>query len=512
MMEKGELKHQGLSVVTFCYTLAMIAAGSVPDHRGTHFVIGFMDSSSTIPLKLTLMPRTTSTVSVNITTPLMTPVFSRQIELTGGNATAIEIPGNVNLRMNANSIENKGLYIEASSEIVIYGLNAANSSNDPFLALPNDFIGSDYYAVTPEYTMVDSFSQIGIISTNVGTTNITITLPNAHPLEVEFKGKSYKQGDRIQAQLNQFQTLQLTSDSDLTGCRIVSSTPVSLIAGCVSHIDKYSNGTIYTQHIVEQLYPVSVWGKHFAAIPFSNTADLFRIVSKQSSTTVKMALKSRNTLKILGESQFTELNISCSGDIYIVIESSHPIMVIQYSNIGDATQCYMVSVPPIERSVNYYSFSARMMGHNVLMPSTVNIIIDSSYTEGIRVDGSGIPRNSWVMMNNSGSGPTYSAVQVNINRTGLHDLKHSASDVDFMAISNGLPLGILGETVCDSTCQKGGSATAAPASEGLHPGVLAIIISLCCAVFLVVACILAFVIVEVTCRRDGNSKVMPFIG
>ena len=70
----------------------------------------------------------------------------------------------------------RGVYILSDGGISVYGINPQTFSAEGFIAIPNRLLGNDYYAIgMPAET---SDSQIGVVATRPGETEVTVTLPN----------------------------------------------------------------------------------------------------------------------------------------------------------------------------------------------------------------------------------------------------------------------------------------------------------------------------------------------
>ena len=68
------------------------------------------------------------------------------------------------------------MYILSDGGISVYGINPQTFSAEGFIAIPNRLLGNDYYAIgMPAET---SDSQIGVVATRPGETEVTVTLPN----------------------------------------------------------------------------------------------------------------------------------------------------------------------------------------------------------------------------------------------------------------------------------------------------------------------------------------------
>jgi len=189
-----------------------------PDNRGTEFILMFMENlrlgAQVFDLELYCTTQEKTPVTVHVTTPLWsTPRVDKTFTVVDGSVTKVIIDSS--LRMVGSSISDKGISVTANAEIACYGANKETLSNDGYLGLPVDALGTDYFAVV--HSPPSEKSEIGIAATEDGTT-VTLTLPaNNGAVDVTFQGKTYHAGETITATLNKFQTLQIQSTGDLTG-------------------------------------------------------------------------------------------------------------------------------------------------------------------------------------------------------------------------------------------------------------------------------------------------------
>ena len=175
--------------------------------------------------------------------------------------------------------------MESTGEIIVYGLNKADSTNGAFLALPTDVLGEEYF--TASYGSGGTHvSQIGIISTT-NNTLVSVTIPylrrNITIVLNENNSDIYKEGDTINKTMDRFETWHLKSSEDLTGIKVTADYPVVVLSGNTKTFTNVTDGSVMWQdHLVEELIPTNSWGKQFATVPFSGGADMnqFRIIGK----------------------------------------------------------------------------------------------------------------------------------------------------------------------------------------------------------------------------------------
>jgi hypothetical protein len=171
-------------------------------------------SQQDFPLELYCVTQEKKSVNVHVTSPKSSfPQVNQPFTITDGQVHKTLVDSA--FRMTGSSISSKAIRIQADGEIACYGENKETLSNDVYLGLPVDTLGTDYYAMT--YSPASIKSELGIACTDDFTT-VKITLPAGNVnVDVTFEGKTYHSGDVINIQLHKYDTLQLQSTGDLTG-------------------------------------------------------------------------------------------------------------------------------------------------------------------------------------------------------------------------------------------------------------------------------------------------------
>jgi hypothetical protein len=269
--------------------------------------------------------------------------------------------------------EKKGIFISASSPVVVYGMNTMIHSTDTFMAIPVRHLGKEYIGVSRKNETYDT-SAANTASRNdpftVGVrqgcmlivapqSQTTVTITPAVDLE-----GGHLAGIPFGVTLERGQTYFLKSAasnigllSDLTGTIIQSNTPVAVFSGNV-RASVYDNlipeYKLTKDHLVEQLLPVSLWGTKHATIPFATMpqGDQVRIVPSAWPTVVEQYLPGGiQTYVIRNRGDFLELNLR-QASFWI---ADNPVQVVQCmrslhpndnASLGDPA---MVVVPPVER-------------------------------------------------------------------------------------------------------------------------------------------------------------------
>ncbi|XP_023933408.1 uncharacterized protein LOC112042687 [Lingula anatina] len=349
-----------------------------PDNRGTEFMLMFNENFNLNPsnfedfeIEVYVTTAVSDIVYFNVSTPGWDDpqAVNIQSNVTRGQVRQLYLPHA--LRHIGTKVSNKAVLITSSSEIVVYSINKQVYSNDGFLGLPTDVLGTEYYTVS--YAPAYRHCQFGIVAIE-DDTNITITLgrqqyPDGQMTEITYNGQVFYNGDDITVTLNRYGTMQIqaANANDLTGSHVVSDKPVAVFSG-----NKKTNvGSGNTQdHLVEQMTPVNTWGKTFATVPIPGRdhfkpGDVFRFVASEDNTTISITgipQEPDAQLNLSRAGDFVEKIIGASfSNVYTLITADKPIMVVQIvqSQLGfkEPSDPAMILIPPIEQYEADYAFT-----------------------------------------------------------------------------------------------------------------------------------------------------------
>ncbi|XP_013396611.1 uncharacterized protein LOC106163541 [Lingula anatina] len=427
--------------VALVVTLVFIpgVAAQTGDNAGRQFVLAYMENKVEVPTNEPLelhVATQKSNVRVTVSAPKFTgTTVNSSVYMQSEDVRIITIPSS--MRMEGSRIENKAILVEATDDVIVYGINREPFSNDGFLALPVSALGRDYYVTT--YSPPTIMAEIGVVAVEDSTT-LTISLPtHTDGLSVAFNGQTYAKGQEIQTTISAFQTLQLQSVSDLTGTRIRSNKNVAVFSGNV----RTSVGVGDSRdHLVEQIPPVTSWGYTFAVVPVPGRTligDLIQIISRDSNTRVEIR-EAGATMRVLdfsraGESQ----NITTSPNGYISITSTGgPILVTQiiYSQLSmsELSDPAMIIVPPMQQYKTSYAFATPTVADRGYT-NYVLIAVHKSAKDAI------LHNNEWLQQSNvvlweSIPGTELVGASFNIS-SGRHFLWHFTYTTPFMLILYG---------------------------------------------------------------------------
>ena len=239
---------------------------------------------------------------------------------------------------------NKGIRVSTrKQQVSVFGLNYGNTTSDGFLALPctrqnvEEYV---FYGITHNAYHSKRLSHLLIVACE---DNTTVTVASQ------------------KITLNMMETYLYERNQDLTGTRVVSNNPISLFSGHECSLIPENIG--YCDHLTEQLPSTATWGTRFltASLAGRNTYDMYRILASQPSTIVTVTCSTQlqsNIYNLSSAGDWETIVIPGSNSSYCVIESSKPLLVVQFAlgrQIDYAGDPFMMIIPAIEQYDNDYN-------------------------------------------------------------------------------------------------------------------------------------------------------------
>jgi len=366
-MKTSMLKFLFLLFPFYCFSQGLT-------NVGTDFWIAFPPNQSvSASLQIFISSNYATSGSISSAFPGVDQIFN----VIPGIVTQVTVPSGVAL---SNEVENKGIRVTAAEPISVYGLNRNTATTDAYMALPVSSLGVDYRVLAYKTTLNNNGSGVSVVATQNGT---VLTVFN------------HQTGGISNVNLEEGQTYYVTADAldeDLTGSTIQSNYPVAVF-GSVK-CSQVPAGCFYADHLVEQMFPVSAWGKKFITVPLAGrdgSGDIFRILANENGTDITI---NGTFTATLGAGEYYETNLAD----YNSIITSKASLVAQYAK---GTQCsgnltgdpFMVLIPPREQFLTNYTIStvSGFTSHwvNIIAPSYA---VGAIYQDGILIpDGSFVP-------------------------------------------------------------------------------------------------------------------------
>ena len=416
-----------------------------PDTAGTDFWLAFPQNYTQTPT-LTLFVTGSSATSGSAVVGGATIPFT----VTPGAVTSVPIPASAQLSVGA-GVENKGIHVTALDDVTVYGLNRIQFTTDAYLGLPTDILGTEYFVLGS--APAAGMSSGAVVATQDATT-VTIT-PTAALSTGEPAGTAFD------VALNAGQTYEFDSLSgDLSGSLVTATKPIGVYGGnTCANIPDINYGAC--DHIIEQLPPVTAWGKSFLTVPLATrlNGDTFRLVAAEDDTVVSV---NGAPVATLNRGQVHEQIIAGAASV----TADKSILLAQYSNgtsyDGVTSDPFEMLVPPTEQYLPSYTVTTPADGFST---NFLNLVVPTDAIASVLVDGVAVPAGDFTPIGSSG----FSGAQVSV-ALGSHTV----------AASKPLGLFAYGFASFDSYGYPGGSSlapvatvdslTLAPATQTLTTG------------------------------------------
>jgi PKD repeat protein len=412
-----------------------------PCHKtteGTDFWFAFMESRN--------YHVNTHNVEVTLTSP-----FTCQYKLTIGKSNTIIQSGTVfpdtPVRYTldwklveatgSETIQERAIHLTSDNPMNVYALNYDKNSADVALIFPTDALGNEYYAAcyTPHVkedaqgNYSDGRNSEFLVVATEDNTTVTIVptkvTDKLQPANVPFtvilsKGEVY--------QVQSMNHNNLANQGDLTGSYAGSNKPVAFFSGSLSTTVGTGTNDCCWDHLYEQIPPVQAWGSRFMAVPLkSRQKDTYRVLAAYDNTVV---LVGNNPGFALKKGEYKEFSLDYNDPR--IIESSKPILLVQYSNsqsvdasyTGNNGDPFMIIVSPLiqtKQNVTFVAYNSTQITNRYF----VNVIAKDDAVSFITLDQKPVLFTS---LPNSG----YSYAQVSITQ-GNHKLETSLPDKGFIA-------------------------------------------------------------------------------
>ncbi|MEY3387113.1 MAG: hypothetical protein RIR53_1924 [Bacteroidota bacterium] len=320
------------------------------------------------------------------------------------NTVHVETLSPIHANSASETIEQKSVFITSDAPIVVYALNTLMRSTDSYAAIPIRHLGTQYYSInrpTDHYaysrrnptSRIPRVGEFMVMAVEDGT-DVTIT-PAATTLRMGIAALTpftvtLNKGD---CYLVQARPTRIGRD-DLTGSSISSTRPVAVISGHMRTsvpLDSLST----KDHLVEQLTPVSKWGRSYVTAPFAITTrpDVYRIMSSLPNQTITLLTDmGRRTFTLPGvgswiDTALTEPASWSSADPFFLVQLM-PSQVGSQVNYDPA----MVIVPAVEQYVDealfrFPTLEVDTSDRTQIFPHFINLVATRDALASLRIDG-----------------------------------------------------------------------------------------------------------------------------
>ena len=303
-----------------------------------------------------------------------------------GNFSEIEV--DKDLKVVSIDERNKGIHLITNRrDVSVVALSEEDTSADLFLVLPPVYLPYQYvyYAVSVERNASQSrlHSAILIVGTEnetFVTLNLTAEVNISTESDIIGSGVSVK---HISVNLDEMDTLYVTSLESLTGSKVVSNKPITFISG--HECGNIPTGLPFCDHMIEQIPPTATWGKEYFTVPLKSREDfdVFIILASEDDTVVTRVCSPGTThsvFNITNAGGFVSMNIS--SEQYCSFTSNKPVLLVQFAVASDVDKVdadpFMMIIPPFEQYRSEYLISTFEPRHGRDLAYFVNVIVKAN--------------------------------------------------------------------------------------------------------------------------------------
>ena len=268
----------------------------------------------------------------------------------------------------------------------------------------------EYYIISTDSLVSAADSEFLLVGCEDDTTiSITPTQTVSIPTDVQSSSSSLQSvssGVEHQITLNKMQTLLITQIiGDLTGSRIVSNKPLTVISG--HECGNVPSTRSACEHLTQQIPPTSTWGREFFLVPFGGrkAGQYYKIMSFRNATTVMRTCNSvSSTHKLSTAGNF--FTFFTSSNTYCSVVSDKPVLVAQLGlgrvrdDVGDPIISVLLS---LDQYINRYSFFSFNSSDFNIHQISVSVLAQYYQPNSIRLDGQPISCSWNAIYNNEGT-------------------------------------------------------------------------------------------------------------
>ena len=377
-----------------------------PIGNGHEFVFGVPTAHVSDHPHVMISTASDDPVYATVTIPGTDFVINKTV--TGGLYVAIRLPDSIYL-VGSGKQEYKTVVVTASREVSVHVMANEGRNGDGFLVLPTSRLGTDHHVLAYYIDIADlpSFMCVSAFSSDVTTVNIRS-----------------KSDEKRSISLKQYESYRLSlSRKDLSGSRVISNHPVTVIVGAIIKFSK--GGTDGFGSTLELIPPVDMLGTFVVMSPFvgKDNGYEYRVLGTNVTTTVTISLSDVGTVT-LTKGEWYEGDVT--DDTIVTIESNYPILVMQYIK-GDGSSIHSMIIAPStnmynRNSITFPVFTVKKYTCNYY----INVIIECIYVQGLVYDN--ISMRYWKKLTSDNR--EMCSVRANVT-AGVHTISHEASEAQF---------------------------------------------------------------------------------
>jgi PKD repeat protein len=249
------------------------------------------------------------------------------------------------LHRSSGVVEKKSIYVNSTGLVAVHAFNKRQASADGSVILPLTALGKEYY-ITAHYDEFEPGLDVSPSNRNFESTLLIVAVEDGTDVEinpttrVDLNGNPVPAVAPIRITMDAGETFQLKAiTGDLTGTRVRVLNSATgdcknlAVFGGNKMTSAGENCATTGDHLFQQSYPVTSWGKSFIHIPLADrsSGEIIKVVAAHDNTQVRINGQLRGTIN-----QGKFLTFEFGRNDIVAIETSKPSSV---SMIGKSTNC-----------------------------------------------------------------------------------------------------------------------------------------------------------------------------
>lgn len=326
--------------------------------------------------------------------------FRKNMFVKGGTVQSLVVDPMAEIRSQEVVERDMAVHVSSDKPISVYGLNRRYQTTDTYMGLPTNVLGTEYRVMSYHLaeTLAPIFSIVGVEDN---------TLVEITPIAPTSTGK--KQNTPFEVTLNKGDVFQVRSETqriilrrfnvdekkaDMTGSYIKANKKIAVFSGheC-TYVPAGPPRIKACNHLVEQMPPISSWGKHFYIGELKGRSKYtYRVLANLPNTKV---FENSKQVAVLQPGEYFEKNTSEN----IQITADKPVLVAQYSQgfengdkIGDPM---MLLISPTQQFLKKYRFATPVNGS---WNHYINVVVPNSAINTFELNGKKVSPNKFVSL------------------------------------------------------------------------------------------------------------------
>ncbi|XP_072216939.1 IgGFc-binding protein-like [Excalfactoria chinensis] len=365
--------------------------------RGKEFLVAFLQNSDEAVRPNLLLFLTSYSSSTQVTLTASDGTFDETFIIREVQTISVSIPGA--LELVNKRISQKSLLVTSTKDVSVVVSSSKTYSIGATAVLPTAMLGTEYFVVTPNDADNMGLKEFAVVAGKEPSI-VSIKVKG----KIYFQRRIYRSGSTLSIPLSPYQSLQLQSEDDLSGTKVTSDHAVAVLSGHTCA--KIRSGCDY---VVEQLLPVSAWGKTYIVPPnpLQKAHDLVYVVAAKAAS-ISYYEGNEASAKNMEAGEVGVFKTKPNSPFYV--NSTAAIQVVFFFTGSKGyfvwEDPFLLNIPPVSSYCASYRFTGLNTYNYVLLVAKTSGIINA-FTQKKATNGEwrGIPGTefSWSMQSLSGS-------------------------------------------------------------------------------------------------------------